>query len=89
MAGTELTIDDLKRILREAAGEEEGIDLDGDILDVTFEDLGYDSLALLETGSRLEREHGIELEDTTITVAETPRALLAVVNEQLTAEHAA
>jgi act minimal PKS acyl carrier protein len=81
----ELTIDDLKRILRESAGEEEGIDLDGDILDSTFEDLGYDSLALLETGSRIEREHGIELEDTAITVAETPRVLLTVVNEQLAA----
>ncbi|MET9219513.1 acyl carrier protein [Streptomyces sp. NPDC088197] len=89
MAGPELTIEDLKRILREAAGESEGIDLDGDILDQTFEDLGYDSLALLETGSRIEREHGIELEDTSITVVETPRALLAVVNEQLAAEHAA
>lgn len=84
-----LTIDDLKRILREAAGEQEGIDLDGDILDVTFEDLGYDSLALLETGSRIEREHGIQLEDTTVTVTETPRALLDVVNEQLTAGRAA
>jgi act minimal PKS acyl carrier protein len=83
----ELTIDDLKRILRESAGEEEGIDLDGDILDLTFEDLGYDSLALLETGSRIEREHGIELEDTAITVAETPRVLLTVVNEQLAAAH--
>jgi act minimal PKS acyl carrier protein len=89
MAGSVLTIEDLRRILREAAGEHEGIDLDGDILDLTFEDLGYDSLALLETGSRIEREHGIELEDTSITVVETPRALLAVVNEQLATEHAA
>ncbi|WP_433889453.1 acyl carrier protein [Streptomyces sp. CA-111067] len=85
----ELTIEDLKRILREAAGEDEGIDLDGDILDLTFEDLGYDSLALLETGSRIEREHGIELEDTTVSEVDTPRALLAVVNGQLAAEHAA
>ncbi|MEV6009389.1 acyl carrier protein [Streptomyces sp. NPDC051976] len=88
MAG-QLTIDDLKRILREAAGQDETIDLDGDILDTSFEDLGYDSLALLETGSRIEREHGIELEDTSVTVVETPRALLAVVNEQLAAERAA
>ncbi|WP_225844533.1 acyl carrier protein [Streptomyces sp. HPF1205] len=85
----ELTIDDLKRILRAAAGEEEGIDLDGDILDQTFENLGYDSLALLETGSIIEREHGIELEDTAVTVAETPRVLLSVVNEQLAAARAA
>jgi acyl carrier protein len=89
MALQELTIDDLKRILREAAGETDGIDLDGDILDVTFADLGYDSLALLETGSRIEREQGIALEDSTIADAGTPRALIAVVNEQLAAERAA
>jgi act minimal PKS acyl carrier protein len=50
---------------------------------VPFADLGYDSLALLETGGRIEREHGIELADSTITDAETPRALIACVNEQL------
>jgi act minimal PKS acyl carrier protein len=85
MAGHEVTIDDLKRILREAAGEDEGINLDGDILDQTFTDLGYDSLALLETGGRIEREHGISLDDSTIADSKTPRALLAAVNEQLAA----
>lgn len=89
MAVQELTIDDLKRVLREAAGVEEGIDLDGDVLDLAFEVLGYDSLALLETGSRIEREHGIELEDSAIAGAGTPRTLLAIVNEQLTAAGAA
>ena len=80
MAG-QLTIDDLKRILREAAGQDETIDLDGDILDTSFEDLGYDSLALLETGSRIEREHGIELEDTSVTVVEISGATAVVSAE--------
>ena len=83
MALQEFTIEDLKTMLRAAAGEEDGIDLDADILDVPFEELGYDSLALLETGSRIERERGIELPDSTVTEAETPRALLAVVNARL------
>jgi act minimal PKS acyl carrier protein len=89
MSSQELTIHDLRRILREAAGENEGIDLDGDIIDLTFDDLGYDSLARLETGSRIQREHGIEFDDATITEANTPRALLAVVNGQLATERAA
>jgi minimal PKS acyl carrier protein len=80
---TTFTIDQLRRILREGAGADEGIDLDGDILDTGFEELGYDSLALLETGSRIEREYGIRLGDAVLTGAETPRALLAAVNAHL------
>ncbi|WP_326599893.1 acyl carrier protein [Streptomyces sp. NBC_01803] len=89
MAFQELTIEDLRRILREAAGEVESVDLDGDILDLTFEELGYDSLALLETGSRIEREYGIALEETSVADVETPGALLTVVNKQLATENAA
>jgi len=88
MGSQQLTIDVLKRILREAAGEDESIDLEGDILNLDFQALGYDSLALLETGGRIEREYAIQLDDTTITEAETPRALLAAVNDRLAAVHA-
>ena len=52
------TLDDLRRILRACAGEAESIDLDGDIVDIPFDELGYDSLALLELASRVEREYG-------------------------------
>jgi act minimal PKS acyl carrier protein len=83
MTVPELTIEDLRSILRTAAGEDEAIDLDGDILNLTFEQLGYDSVALLEACGLIEREHGIELEDSTIADADTPRALLAIVNTQL------
>jgi act minimal PKS acyl carrier protein len=86
MAVPELNIEDLRGILRRAAGEDEDIDIDGDILNVTFEELGYDSLALLEACGLIEREYGIELEDSMLTEATTPRALLAVVNAQLTAQ---
>ncbi|MEU5977714.1 acyl carrier protein [Streptomyces sp. NPDC047315] len=77
------SIDDLKRILREGAGAT--AELDGDILDASFDDLGYDSLALLETGSRIGREYGLEFEDTAFADVETPRDLVGVVNAQLSA----
>jgi minimal PKS acyl carrier protein len=88
MAKAELTIDELKYILREAAGADESVNLDGDILDLDFQDLGYDSLALLETASRIQREYGIHLDDTTVTEVGTPRALLKAVNDHLAAAHA-
>lgn len=81
----EFTLDNLKRILLEGAGADESVDLDGEILDATFDALGYESLALLETGSRIEREVGISLDDDTLINADTPRALIAAVNERLTA----
>ncbi|WP_399930797.1 acyl carrier protein [Streptomyces kanamyceticus] len=70
---------DLTRLLRESAGEEEGIDLDGDVLDTDFTELGYDSLALLQVIGRIQREYGVELPDSAAE-AETPRALLDLVN---------
>ncbi|WP_369250093.1 acyl carrier protein [Streptomyces sp. R41] len=84
MAARELTLADLTRILRQSAGDE-GIDLDGDILDTTFTDLGYDSLALLEAASRVERELGVKLSEETVGEAETPRLFLALVNEPVAA----
>jgi act minimal PKS acyl carrier protein len=77
------TIEDLKRILREGAGADEGVDLDGDIADVEFGSLGYESLALLETSSRIEREYGIRLDEEAVATANTPRALVDLVSTEL------
>ncbi|MGX1673430.1 acyl carrier protein [Streptomyces sp. NPDC055400] len=83
-----LELSDLKTLLRECAGEEEGVDLDGDVIDVTFMELGYDSLALLQTTGRIEREYGIRLDEDGLDEAETPRALLALVDRALAAARA-
>ncbi|MET8905668.1 MULTISPECIES: acyl carrier protein [unclassified Streptomyces] len=89
MAGNLFSLDDLKSILRQAAGEAEDVDLDGDILDTDFEALGYESLALLEAGSLVERRYGIALDETALTEAHTPRAFIEVVNHQLAPSNAA
>ncbi|MFB7947564.1 acyl carrier protein [Kitasatospora phosalacinea] len=83
MPGPLFTLDDLRRILRSGAGADEGVDLDGDILDVDFADLGYESLALLETGVLVEKDFDVTLADETLTTARTPRALIDAVNAQL------
>ncbi|MGP4087149.1 acyl carrier protein [Streptomyces sp. KR55] len=83
MSDREFTFDALKRILLEGAGADEGVDIDGDILDITFENLGYESLALLETAGRIEREYGVSLDDDIFAEHPTPRALVAAINDVL------
>ncbi|WP_405853311.1 acyl carrier protein [Streptomyces sp. NBC_00090] len=75
-----LTLDTLLQILRECAGEEEGVDLGGDILNTPFVELGYDSLALLQATGRIERDLGVALPDDVVAEAETPALLLDLVN---------
>ncbi|MFD4575710.1 phosphopantetheine-binding protein [Streptomyces sp. NPDC058417] len=88
MSQQEFTLDDLKRILRASAGVPEGVDFDGDILDLSFDSLGYESLALLETGGSIEREFELTLDDDAFTITDTPRTLLRLVNDQLKAPSA-
>jgi act minimal PKS acyl carrier protein len=83
MSAHDFTLADLRRILREGAGADEEVDLDGDILDREFDALGYESLALLETGGRIEREYDITLDDSMLSGATTPKALIEAVNAQL------
>ncbi|MEU1816571.1 acyl carrier protein [Streptomyces roseifaciens] len=85
MSQATFTLADLKRILLEGSGAPEGGGLDGDILDTEFSDIGYDSLALLETASRIEREYGIELDESAMGDATTPRAFLDTVTGHLAA----
>ncbi|MER7133211.1 acyl carrier protein [Streptosporangium saharense] len=75
-----LSIDDLHRVLVECAGEVEGATLDGGGDERTFEELGYDSLALIETAARLKQRYGIDLDDGDVMAAETPAALLSLAN---------
>ncbi|UGY92999.1 acyl carrier protein [Streptomyces gobiensis] len=75
-----MTIDDLQRILVQGAGADESIDLSGDIQDVEFEDLGYDSLAMLETAARIQQQYGVVLSDEQILELRTPRQVVDAVN---------
>ena len=70
----------LTRLLRESAGVEEGVDLDGEeVLDTPFVEIGYDSLALLQVTGRIRREYGIDLPDDAVSDAETFRRLLDMI----------
>ncbi|CAM5448242.1 Putative acyl carrier protein (ACP) OS=Streptomyces tendae OX=1932 GN=llpD PE=4 SV=1 [Streptomyces tendae] len=79
------TLEDLFTIMRECAGEEESVDLADTAAGQEFAELGYDSLALMEALSRVERAHGVELPEETLGEALTPAAFVDAVNAALAA----
>jgi act minimal PKS acyl carrier protein len=75
-----LTIDQLKSILREAIGDDDSIDLSGDILDVSLSDLGCDSLAVLEVAAVVQRRYGVAVPDDSTERMTTLRTSLEYLN---------
>lgn len=79
-----MTIDDFRRILIACAGETDAV-ANGDFSDIPFEELGYDSLALLESAARIEHEFGVKVPEERIHDLLTPREVLDLVNSVLAA----
>ena len=75
-----MTNDDLHRVLVSCAGDRSDIPWGEDILDWDFDDLGYDSLARMETAARIEQEYGVHIPDERITELRTLRQMLDFVN---------
>ncbi|MDT9680672.1 acyl carrier protein [Streptomyces sp. TRM76323] len=76
----QITVDDVRRILVACAGDMEGVGPDTDITHLTFEDLGYDSLALMESAAQIKQEFGVVVPDDEITKVTTPQELANLVN---------
>ena len=79
-----ITLTELVAVLRDCAGQDEDVDLGGDIADRTFTDLGYDSIALLETAARMADRFVLHLVNTALTGLETPGELLSHLNQAAT-----
>lgn len=81
---TQLTLPDLRRILEEGSGVPEGTDWSVPAVeDTPFDDLGYDSLALLELTAQIHQRYGVRIPDDAVTEIKTPRLALAYLNERL------
>ncbi|MFC5723792.1 acyl carrier protein [Streptomyces gamaensis] len=78
------TLDDLRAAMREAVGTDSSVDLAGDIADIEFAHLGYDSLAVLELTNHIQRTWGVTVADETALKAATPGMFVAYVNKTLT-----
>jgi act minimal PKS acyl carrier protein len=77
-----LTLDQLRGIMRDCIGADEEVDLDGDIADRQFTELGYDSLAVLELFTRVEDAYRVRIPDEASETIGTPADLLDYVNQK-------
>lgn len=80
-----ITLRELETIMREYSWEDESAQPLEQVPDQTFEELGYDSLALLETHSRIKRDYGVEISEDDLGEAKTPQELVGLVNARLKA----
>jgi act minimal PKS acyl carrier protein len=78
-----IDIDDVRRLMRDSGGVEETVDLDGDIADVAFDELGYDSLARLELAGRLQRKYQVSVPDEAFLDLRTPGQTVEFINHRL------
>lgn len=78
-----ITIADVHRALVEGSGADDAAALEDDLKTHTFDELGYDSLAVLETGLRLRRETGANVADADIAGAQTANELVTLINKSL------
>ncbi|WP_433261213.1 acyl carrier protein [Actinosynnema sp. CS-041913] len=79
----DFSLQELKEIMRTASGVPEDVDLDGDIADVEFQALGYDSLAVLELVSQVERRYRVSIPEDAIPEMPTPARAVRFINGQL------
>lgn len=81
----QITLSELQNIMRACAGEDEGALPLEQAPDQPFDELGYDSLALLETHSRIRRDYGIEFPEDEAGMITTPQELVDYLNQLLKA----
>jgi minimal PKS acyl carrier protein len=81
---SELTVQDLRQLLETSAGEAEDVEWGSEqILDTPFDEIGYDSLALLEMAAKVQQNYNIPVPDDAINEMKTPRTALAYLNGRL------
>ena len=85
MTTSTFTLDDMRQIMGGCAGVPESVDLTDDIGQVSFAELGYDSLAVLEMTARIQRQLGVRIPDDAVDEMKTPQAAVDYVNRRLTA----
>lgn len=81
----QITLRELQDVIRECAGEDESAQSLVDAANVPFDQLGYDSLALLETQARVRRDYGVDFSEADLGDIATPQEFVDFVNNLLLA----
>ncbi|MEW2353444.1 acyl carrier protein [Spirillospora sp. NPDC029432] len=79
-----ITLRELEDLMRQYVWEGEWLSFER-APERPFDELGYDSLALLETHTRIKRDYGVEISEDDFGRINTPQGLVDFVNTRLRA----
>ncbi|WP_018681695.1 acyl carrier protein [Actinokineospora enzanensis] len=85
MTTKEFTLDELAEILRTGSGADDSAPLDVSTAHTEFTELGYDSLALLDLTSHVQRRYGVVIPDDAVEDMPTPAVAVRYINDRLAA----
>jgi minimal PKS acyl carrier protein len=74
------TLNDLRTIIRESAGDADVHDPGTEIEHTSYAELGYDSLVLLEIAARIKQGFAVDVPDDTVAAGSTPATTVTAVN---------
>jgi act minimal PKS acyl carrier protein len=77
-----ITVDELRQLIITCAGAPDIAVADGDFADTSFEELGYESLALMESAALIERDYGVRIADDVLFATKTPRELAELIRSE-------
>lgn len=76
------TPEQLLEIMYACAGPGDHPELEGNVIDTPYEDLGFDSLSVLELATRIQQDLGVPFPDDAVAELTTPRSVIDYVNEK-------
>lgn len=80
-----MTIEEFYDVIVASAGASDATWIGEDRYDRTFDELGYDSLALIEAVARIEEKYGVSIPEEQVAEQKTPRSMLSLVNTAILA----
>jgi len=82
---TTFTLFDLLQLLRESADQDSGVAVivDENNADRTFDELGFDSLAIFNVAAQIEERYSIQIGYDVMAETKSPRALFSLIQRRL------
>ncbi|MFC0540707.1 acyl carrier protein [Kutzneria chonburiensis] len=79
----DITLEDLVEIMRKCAGEDENLIANDAVATTDFDELGYDSLALMAASAEVEKSYGVAVDEGELAEIRNLASFVELVNKKL------
>lgn len=79
----EITLEDLIEVMRDCAGEDENLTANDVVANTDFDELGYDSLALMAASTMVEKKYSVTIGEDELARTRTLASFVDLVNRKV------